>query len=94
MVMKVAFWGVLAVGFVACSVWGIGPVLARMDGNWLSAPMLVGCAAGLAIIALAVMFATGNRPAVFGDDAAMVAALAVLVGVKVVVAAMATGGVR
>lgn len=86
--MKLLFWSVLAAGFVGCTMFGIGPVLERMGGNWLSAPMLTGSVLGLAIIALAVMFGMGVRPGVLGSDAAMVAVLGMLVAAKVVAAAI------
>lgn len=89
--MKVAFWSILAAGFVGCSVFGIGPVLQRMGGNWLSMPMIAGTVLGLAIVALAVMFAMGVRPGVLDNDAAMLALLVALIGVKVVVGMLAMG---
>ena len=64
--MKMVFWGVFAAGFVACSMFGIGPVLKRVGGNWMSPWMLAGMALGVAILALAVAFATGYRPGLLG----------------------------
>ena len=69
--MKMAFWGVFAAGFVACSALGIGPVLKHMGGNWMSAPILAGMVLGVAIVALAVAFAMGYRPTVLPNDQAM-----------------------
>ncbi len=90
--MKMAFWIVFVAGFVACSAFGIGPVLKRMGGDWMSAPMLAGIVLGLVILVLAVMFAMGVRPGVLASDSAMVWALVTVVGVKVVVGAMALSG--
>lgn len=87
--MKTAFWGVFTAGFVACSVLGIGPVLKRMGGNWLSAPVLVGVVLGIAALALAALYATGVRPAFLPTDRAMVYALVGVVAVKVAVGAVA-----
>ena len=81
--MKMVFWGVFAAGLVACSVFGIGPMLKRVAGNWASPWMLAGIALGVAILALAVAFATGYRPGPLGTDAQMVVALGVLIGAKV-----------
>jgi len=81
--MKMVFWGVFVAGFVACSTLGIGPVLKRVAGNWASPWMLAGIALGVAILALAVAFATGYRPAPLGSDVQMVVALAVLIAAKV-----------
>lgn len=91
--MKMMFWGLLVAGFAGCTVFGIGPILKRMDGNWLSAPMLLGTVLGLAILVLAVLFATGVRPAFLSRDLDMVYALAVLVGAKVVVGVLTMSGV-
>jgi hypothetical protein len=87
--MKLLFWGVLAAGFAGCTAFGIGPVLERMGGNWMSAPMLAGTGLGLAIVALAVMFGFGIRPGVLASDVAMIGLLAVLIGAKVVVGMLA-----
>jgi hypothetical protein len=85
--MKMVFWGVFAAGFLACTVFGIGPVLKRVGGEWTSPWMLAGVALGVAIVALAVAFVTGFRPGVLGTDTQMVVALVVLIGAKVGVAA-------
>lgn len=87
--MKMAFWGVLALGFVGCTAFGIGPVLQRMGGNWLSMPMLAGSALGLVIVALALMFGFGFRPGFLASDAVMLSALGVLIVAKVVVGVLA-----
>ncbi len=73
--MKMVFWGVFVAGFVACSVFGIGPVLKRVGGDWMSPWMLAGVALGLAIVALAAAFVTGYRPGLLGSDTQMVVAL-------------------
>jgi len=91
--MKLAFWGVFVAGFVACSTLGIGPVLKRVGGDWLAAPMLAGIVLGVAILGIAALFASGVRPAWLPSDAAMIVALVALVGVKFVVGALATAGV-
>ena len=91
--MRLAFWMVFAAGFVACSTVGIGPVLKRMAGGWTSAPMLVGIVLGVALVALAVAFATGFRPGPLASDAMMLGALVMLIGAKVVVGALAMSGV-
>ncbi|MHB1342453.1 MAG: hypothetical protein ACYCX5_11960 [Coriobacteriia bacterium] len=91
--MKVLFWGLIVAGFAGCTVFGIGPVLKRMGGNWLSGPMLAGTVLGVAILVLAVMFATGVRPALLPRDLDMAYALAVLIGAKVVVGALTVSGV-
>ncbi|MHB8707047.1 MAG: hypothetical protein ACYC77_11115 [Coriobacteriia bacterium] len=75
--MKVLFRGLIVAGFAGCTVFGIGPVLKRMGGNWLSGPMLAGTVLGVAILVLAVMFATGVRPALLPRDLDMAYALAV-----------------
>jgi hypothetical protein len=85
--MKMVFWGVFAAGFLACTVFGIGPVLKRVGGDWMSPWMLAGVALGVAIVALAVAFVTGYRPGLLGTDTQMVVALAVLIAAKVGVAA-------
>ena len=90
--VKMAFWGVFAAGLVACSVLGIGPVLKLVGGNWMSAPMLAGIVLGVAIVALAVAFAMGARAAFLPSDTAMFYALVGLIGVKVVVGALAMTG--
>ncbi len=87
--MKLMFWGMFAAGFAACTAFGIGPVLKRMGGQWTSAPMLIGIALGVAILALAVMWVTGTRPALLASDSAMVVALAALIGAKVLVGLLA-----
>lgn len=46
-----AVWWVLGLGMTACGVDGIGGVLMRVGGNWLSAWVLVGVVLGLAILA-------------------------------------------
>jgi len=84
--MKVLFWGAFAVGFAGCSAFGIGPVLKRAGGDWLSPWMLAGVALGLAILALAVAFATGFRPALLATDTQMVIALVGLIVLKVGIA--------
>jgi len=84
--MKVLFWGVFAVGFAGCSVFGIGPVLKRVGGDWMSPWMLAGVVLGVAILALAVAFATGLRPALLATDTQMVIALVGLVAIKVGIA--------
>jgi len=81
--MKMAFWGLFALGFAGCMAFGIGPVLKRVGGDWASPWMLTGIALGTAIIALAVAFATGFRPGLLATDAQMVVALAVLIAAKV-----------
>ena len=91
--MKLAFWAVFVAGFAACSALGISPVLKRMGGQWLSTPMLAGIVLGVAIIALAIAFVAGVRPAFLPNDAAMVAALGALIGAKVVVGALTMSGV-
>lgn len=91
--MKMAFWIVFVAGFVACSALGIGPVLKRMGGDWTSVPMLLGIALGVAILALAVMFATGARPGPLSSDWTMLWALVGIVGVKAIVGTMAMSGV-
>lgn len=77
------FWGVFVGGLVACSMSGIGPMLKRVGGDWASPWMLAGIALGVAILALAVAFASGFRPGPLGSDAQMVLALALLIGAKV-----------
>ena len=81
--MKMVFWGVFVAGFVACSVFGIGPVLKRVGDDWMSPWMLAGMALGVAIVVLAVAFVTGYRPAPLGSDTQMVVALVVLIAAKV-----------
>jgi hypothetical protein len=81
--MKIAFWTVLAAGFVACSTLGIGPSLARAGGNWGAPAMVAGSVLGVAILVLATAFAAGARPAFLSSDAAMVYALVGLVVAKV-----------
>lgn len=88
--MKMMFWGLFAAGFVACSAFGIGPVLKRMGGDWLSAPMVAGIVLGVAILALAAVYVAGARPPFLATDRAFVIALAVLVGSKVVVGLLTT----
>lgn len=85
--MKLAFWGLFVLGFIGCTMWGIGPVLQRAGGNWLSPHMLIGCVLGAALVALGVAFATGYRPALLPTDASMVIVLGVLTAAKVAVAA-------
>lgn len=89
--MRLAFWIAFVVGFLGCTAFGIGPVLQRAGGDWLSPYMLAGCALGAALVALAVAFATGYRPSVLPTDAAMVVALVVLMAAKVVVALVQSG---
>lgn len=89
--MKFAFWGLFIVGFVACSVFGIGPVLKRVGGNWMSPPMLAGIVLGVAILAVAGVFVSGARPALLSSDAVLIGALALLIGAKVVVGALPFG---
>jgi hypothetical protein len=91
--MKVAFWVVFAAGFAACTALGIGPVLKRMGGDWLSVPMLAGMVLGAVILIVAAAFVAGVRPAFLPSDAAMLAALVTLIGVKVLVGALAMSGV-
>ncbi len=91
--MKLAFWSVFSAGFVACSALGIGPVLKRMGGDWTSAPMVIGIVLGVMIVVLAVMFATGLRPALMRSDAALLYALAAVIAAKVAVGALAMSGV-
>lgn len=81
--MKMAFWGLSAIGFVACSTVGIGKSLERAGGSWTAPAMLAGIALGLAILGLAVAFATGLRPQLLPTDTSMVVALAVLIGGKI-----------
>ena len=88
-----AYWGVFVVGLVACSALGIGPVLKLVGGNWMAPPMLAGIVLGVAIAELTVTFALGLHPAFLSSDAAMLGALVVLMGAKVVVGALATSGV-
>ncbi len=83
--MKLAFWGLFVVGFVLCSTVGIGPTLQRAGGSWTAPAMIVGSLLGLGLVALAVMFATGVRPAMLSTDLAFVVVLAVLIGAKVAV---------
>lgn len=91
--MKMAFWAVLSAGFIACSAFGIGPVLKRMGGDWTSLPMLAGVVLGGAILALAVAFVVGFRPPLLPSDAAMVALLGGLIVAKVVVGVLTMSGV-
>lgn len=83
--MKLAFYGLLGGGLVACQMVGIGRTLERAGGNWASPPMIAGAALGATILALAVAFATGFRPQLLPSDRSMVVALAVLIGAKVAV---------
>lgn len=92
--MKYAFWGVFVFGLLLCSSLGIGPVLQRADGNWLSPFMLVGMVLGVALLALAVAFAAGFRPALLPTDTAMLGALVVTIAAKVGVAALQVGLAR
>lgn len=85
--MKTLFWGLFAIGFAGCTVFGIGPVLKRVGGNWASPWMLAGIVLGMAIVALAVAFATGYRPSLLASDARVVVALAALIVAKVGVSA-------
>lgn len=91
--MKMAFWGLFVAGLVACSALGIGPVLKRVGGDWTALPMLAGIALGIAIVAVAVLFAMGIRPAFLPSDKAMLYALVGLMGAKVVVGALTMTGV-
>lgn len=84
--MKLAFWSVFVVGFVLCSTLGIGPTLSRVGGNWAAPAMIVGSLLGVALLALAVLFAAGVRPAFLATDMAMLIALGVLIAAKVAVA--------
>ena len=81
--MKLAFWGLFAAGLVACAMFGIGPTLKRVAGDWTSPWMLVGIALGIAIVAVAVAFVSGFRPAPLASDTAMVVTLGVLLAAKV-----------
>lgn len=91
--MKVVFWSVFVAGFIACATVGIGPALKRAAGSWTSPAMLVGTAAGVAILALAVAFATGTRGGVLASDGAMVLALVILIGLKVATGFVQAGAV-
>lgn len=91
--MKFVFWGVFAAGFIGCATIGIGPVLQRAGGSWTSPFVLAGCALGVALVALAVAFATGVRPGPLGSDGAMVVALGALVATKVVVGLVQVAGI-
>lgn len=91
--MKMAFWSLFVVGFVACSTFGIGPVLKRVGGDWMSPPMLAGIVLGIAIVLLAGLFVAGVRPTVLPTDTAMIVALLALVGAKVAVGALTMSGV-
>lgn len=86
--LKLAFWGLFVLGFAGCATFGIGPVLQRAGGNWASPFVLAGCVAGVALIALAVAFAMGARPAFLATDGAMFVALGVLIAVKVAIASV------
>lgn len=81
--MKTVFWGVFVFGVLLCSTLGIGKTLERAGGSWLSPAMLGGIVLGLALIALAVSFGTGVRPAFLKTDMAMLVALGVLMSAKV-----------
>lgn len=82
--MKLAFWSVFALGFLACSTLGIGPTLQRAGGSWLSVPMVLGSLLGVTLLAIAVAFAfPGLRPALISADKTMVYALAALIVAKV-----------
>jgi hypothetical protein len=88
--MKYAFWTLFAAGFIACSTLGIGPSLARAAGNWASPAMIAGSLLGVAILALAVMYATGARPSFLATDRALVVALGALIATKVGVSLVQT----
>jgi hypothetical protein len=90
--MKIAFSGLFVAGFVACSVFGIGPVLRQVGGDWMSLPMLLGSGLGVGILAVAAIFVSGFRPAVLPSDAVLVGTLAILIAVKVLVGALAMNG--
>lgn len=81
--MKLVFWGVFAAGFAACTAFGIGPVLKRVGGSWLSPWMLAGIVLGVAILALAAAFLLGVRAGRLGSEVAYVLALALLIALKV-----------
>jgi len=81
--MKMAFWGLFTIGIVACTTFGIGKSLERAGGSWTAPAMLAGIVLGVAILGLAVAFATGFRPQLLSTDTSMVVALAVLMGGKV-----------
>ena len=81
--MKLAFWGLFTIGFVACSTVGIGKSLERASGSWTVPAMLAGIALGLAILGPAAAFAAGFRPQLLPTDTSMVVALAILIGGKV-----------
>jgi len=84
--MKAMFWGLFVAGLAACAMFGIGPTLKRVAGDWMSPWMLVGIALGIAIVAVAIGFATGVRPAaLLATDSSYVIALAVLLATKVAV---------
>lgn len=77
-----AFWAVLALGFTACALGGIGVGLARTGGSFLDPFMIAASVIGIAILALSVAFATGMRlPLPAGEHTALVA-LAGLVAAK------------
>jgi hypothetical protein len=88
--MKFAFWTAFVLGLLLCSTIGIGPTLQRAGGSWLSPAILAGCALGAALVLLAVMFAAGVRPAFLPTNGAMLVALVVLLGAKIVVALVQT----
>ncbi len=81
--MKMAFYGLFTIGFIACSTIGIGKTLERAGGSWTSPAMLAGIVLGVCILALAAAFATGFRPAPLSTDLSMLIALGVLVAAKV-----------
>lgn len=89
--MKIAFWSVFVLGFVLCSTVGIGPTLQKVGGSWTAPSMIAGSLLGMALLALAVMFAMGFRPALLPTDTAMLVVLAVLVASKVGVALVTAG---
>ncbi len=80
---KAAFWTLAIVGFAVCTP-GIGSAI--QSGGFTGPLFVVGALLGVLAVVLAVAAATGIRPAFLATDAQLIAALASIIGVKVVVA--------
>jgi hypothetical protein len=87
---RAAVYAVAAIGFVMCSVHGIGAGMRYTGGSWASPFLIGGAVLGSLALLIVVAAATGLRVPMLAGDREMLLALAGIVGMKFVLTAAHT----
>jgi hypothetical protein len=83
-----AVWWVLGLGMAACGVAGIGDVVARAGGDWLSPWVLAGIVLGVAILGAAFAAVKGVQVGAIASQAQWMLVIAGLIATKLAVASV------